>query len=114
MSAPERIWAWLWTGSRVQGQFQTSPCSGGIEYISATAHAAAVQRAAEEAADAILAELRKRGALVPEGWKAVPDEANMTDEQAEAIAHVGRCCGGIAYDIYRAALAAAPKPAGEG
>ena len=63
----------------------------------------------------VLAELRKRGALVPEGWQVVPDEANMTDEQAEAIAHVGRCCGGIAYDIYRAALAAAPAPTtGEG
>ena len=67
-----------------------------------------------EAADAILALLRERGVLAPEGWQVVPDEANMTDEQAEAIAHVGRCCGGIAYDIYRAALAAAPKPAGEG
>lgn len=46
---------------------------------------------------------------VPSGWKLVPDESNMTDEQAEAIAKMANCCGGIAYDIYRVALAAAPQ-----
>lgn len=45
---------------------------------------------------------------VPEGWVLVPDEAHMTDDQAEAIAKMANCCGGIAYDIYRVALAAAP------
>lgn len=43
-------------------------------------------------------------------WRPVPDAYSMTDEQAEAIAKVANCCGGIAYDIYRAALAASPTP----
>lgn len=47
---------------------------------------------------------------VPPGWQAVPDASNMTNEQAVAIAAIANCCGGIAYDIYRAALAAAPRP----
>lgn len=45
----------------------------------------------------------------PAGRVLVPDAANMTDEQAEAIAQVANVCGGIAYDIYRAAIEAAPK-----
>lgn len=39
----------------------------------------------------------------------VPDASSMTDEQAEAIANVANCCGGTAYDIYRAAIEAAPR-----
>ena len=46
---------------------------------------------------------------VPDGYVVVPDAAHMTDDQAEAIAREARCCGGVAYDIYRAALAAAPR-----
>lgn len=45
---------------------------------------------------------------IPYGWKLVPIE--MTDDIGEAIAKQSRCCGGIALDIYEAALAAAPKP----
>lgn len=45
-----------------------------------------------------------------DGWVLVPDASNMTDEQAEAIASIANCCGGIAYDIYRAMIAAAPQP----
>ena len=45
---------------------------------------------------------------VPDGWKLVPDASHMTDEQAEAIAERAKCCGGIAYDIYRALLDASP------
>lgn len=45
---------------------------------------------------------------VTEGFVMVPDAANMTDEQAEAIAKVANCCGGIAYEIYCAAIAASP------
>ena len=52
----------------------------------------------------------RRAQVVPQGWKLVPDDANMTDEQAEAICAVAKVCGGGAYDIYRAALAAAPQP----
>lgn len=48
---------------------------------------------------------------VPYGWKLVPIE--MTDDIGEAIAKHARCCGGIALDIYEAALAAAPKPESE-
>lgn len=48
-------------------------------------------------------------ARVPEGFVLVPDADNMTDEQAEAIAKAANCCCGIAYDIYRAALDAAPN-----
>lgn len=47
---------------------------------------------------------------VPEGFVLVPDASNMTDDQAEAIARMAGCCGGIAYDIYRVALEAAPRP----
>ena len=43
-------------------------------------------------------------------WKLVPDASNMTDEQAEAIAERANCCGGIAYDIYRALLEVSPEP----
>ena len=55
-------------------------------------------------------------AAVPPGYVLVPDAANMTDAQAEAIAEQANCCGGVAYDIYCAALAAAPKaaPAAQG
>lgn len=44
---------------------------------------------------------------VPDGWVIVPRE--MTDEIGEAIALEAKCCGGIALDIYNAAIAAAPK-----
>jgi hypothetical protein len=43
---------------------------------------------------------------VPDGYKLVSIE--LTDEIAEAIALEANCCGGIALDIYDAALAAAP------
>jgi len=52
-------------------------------------------------------------AAVPPGYVLVPDAENMTDAQAEAIAEQANCCGGTAYDIYCAALAAAPKAASE-
>lgn len=42
-------------------------------------------------------------------WAVVPDHIGMTDEQAEAIASKAHCCGGMAYDAYRAMLAAAPE-----
>lgn len=58
---------------------------------------------------AVQAARRAPAAPVPQGWKLVPDDANMTDEQAEAICAVAKVCGGGAYDIYRAALAAAPQ-----
>ena len=45
----------------------------------------------------------------PKGWKIVPDADNMTDDQAEAIARIANCCGGIAYSIYREALDASPN-----
>lgn len=45
----------------------------------------------------------------PALWKLVPTEHAMTDGQGEAIAEMANCCGGRAYDIYRAALAAAPS-----
>lgn len=48
---------------------------------------------------------------IPDGWKLVPIE--MTDDIGEAIAKQARCCGGIALDIYEAALAATPKPEAE-
>lgn len=44
----------------------------------------------------------------PDGWKLVPVE--LTDDIGEAIALEARCCGGIALDIYGAALRAAPEP----
>lgn len=44
---------------------------------------------------------------VPPGWQAVPVE--LDDDIAEAIAMTANCCGGGAYDIWRAALAAAPS-----
>lgn len=44
---------------------------------------------------------------VPDGYKLMPLE--ITDEIGEAIAMEARCCGGIALDIYEAALAAAPE-----
>ncbi|MBH3264563.1 hypothetical protein I5R69_23740 [Serratia marcescens] len=46
------------------------------------------------------------GYKLPEGYKLMPLE--MTDEIGEAIAMEANCCGGIALDIYDAALAAAP------
>lgn len=46
--------------------------------------------------------------MVPAGFRLVPIE--MTDEIGEAIAAEANCCGGIALDIYNAALAAAPTP----
>ena len=36
----------------------------------------------------------------------------ITDKIAEAIAFEARCCGGIAYDIYEAIIAAAPADGG--
>lgn len=45
---------------------------------------------------------------VPDGFKLVP--IDMTDQIGEAIAMEANCCGGIALDIYNAALAAAPTP----
>ncbi|HIE3971875.1 TPA: hypothetical protein ACXNHV_002352 [Serratia marcescens] len=48
-----------------------------------------------------------QGYKLPEGFKLMPLE--MTDEIGEAIAMEARCCGGIALDIYEAALAAAPE-----
>ena len=33
----------------------------------------------------------------------------LTDQMTEAIAFEARCCGGIAYDIYEAIVAAAPE-----
>ncbi|WP_447880998.1 hypothetical protein [Serratia fonticola] len=45
---------------------------------------------------------------IPDGYKLMPIE--MTDEIGEAIAMEANCCGGIALDIYNAALAAAPTP----
>lgn len=47
-----------------------------------------------------------RLASVPAGWVMVP--LFLTDAQAEAIAGVANCCGGIALDIYNAAINAAP------
>lgn len=47
---------------------------------------------------------------IPEGFMLVPNLSNMTDDQAEAIAMMAGCCGGIAHDIYRAALDSAPVP----
>jgi hypothetical protein len=35
---------------------------------------------------------------------AVPHHRHMTDEMAEVIAGKANCCGGIAYDIYRAVI----------
>lgn len=64
---------------------------------------------AARAAYALANELALRG-HAPSGWRLVPDHTHMTDEQAEAIAGIANCCGGIAYDIYRAALEAAPVP----
>lgn len=61
----------------------------------------------------LLAAMRRAmaAARLPAGFVAVPDADNMTDEQAEAIAQVANVCGGIAYDIYRAAIDAAPRVA---
>jgi hypothetical protein len=56
--------------------------------------------------DALLAALPGLGLWIG------PDARNMTDDQAEAIASMASCCGGIAFDIYRVALAAAPNPLG--
>lgn len=39
------------------------------------------------------------------GYVMLPNADNMTDEQAEAIAKVAGCCGGIAESIYRAIVA---------
>lgn len=47
--------------------------------------------------------------IAPDGYKLMPIE--MTDQIGEAIAMEANCCGGIALDIYNAALAAAPTPA---
>lgn len=55
---------------------------------------------------AMLAQPVSSGYTLPDGFKLMPLE--MTDEIGEAIAMEARCCGGIALDIYEAALAAAP------
>ena len=44
---------------------------------------------------------------IPEGFKLVP--IDCTDSIGEAIAAQARCCGGIANDIWEAAMAAAPE-----
>lgn len=54
--------------------------------------------------------IERQASAVPKGWKLVPDASHMTDEQAEAIAVRANCCGGIAYDIYRALLEVSPEP----
>lgn len=36
---------------------------------------------------------------IPVGYKLIPTSEEMTDCQGEAVAQVGRCCGGIAYSI---------------
>lgn len=75
-------------------------------------------------ADAILAEMRERGALVPDGWKVMPVEPT------EEMEHVGGACVDhpsvymsgpsrrgvrLAKQVYAAMLAAAPAPTtGEG
>lgn len=59
------------------------------------------------ALDALLAVLPTLGVRV------VPDASNMTDPQVKAIAGMGFVLRGIAYDIYRVALAAAPNPLAE-
>ncbi len=72
----------------------------------------------------VLAELRKRGALVPDGWKVMPVEPT------EEMEHVGGACVDhpsvymsgpsrrgvrLAKQVYAAMLAAAPAPTtGEG
>lgn len=56
---------------------------------------------------AMLAQPVSSGYTLPEGFKLMPLE--MTDEIGEAIAMEANCCGGIALDIYDAALAAAPE-----
>jgi hypothetical protein len=45
---------------------------------------------------------------VEDGACVVPNAENMTDLQAEAIALRAGVCGGIAFDIYDAALKASP------
>lgn len=35
---------------------------------------------------------------LPEGYIPFPDE--LSDDMAEVICKHGRCCGGIAYDLY--------------
>ncbi|MCA3700606.1 MAG: hypothetical protein IOB84_12590 [Brevundimonas sp.] len=57
---------------------------------------ALLDRVGDAAADALI----KGEAAV------VPDAKHMTDEVAEAIAEEARVCGGIAYDVWRKALAA--------
>lgn len=49
-----------------------------------------------------------QGYTLPDGYKLMP--IDMTDEIGEAIAMEANCCGGIALDIYNAAMAAAPTP----
>lgn len=49
-----------------------------------------------------------QGYKLPAGFKLMP--IDMTDGIGEAIAAEANCCGGIALDIYNAALAAAPTP----
>ncbi|HGE8501499.1 hypothetical protein ACYZFV_01385 [Serratia ureilytica] len=56
---------------------------------------------------AMLAQPVSQDYTLPDGFKLMPLE--MTDEIGEAIAMEARCCGGIALDIYQAALAAAPE-----
>ena len=46
--------------------------------------------------------------LTPADVVIVPNLPNMTDEQAEAIAKVADCCGGIASSIYGAATKSTP------
>ena len=67
-----------------------------------------IYRAAVDACRAaMLAQPVSSGYKLPDGFKLMPLE--MTDEIGEAIAMEARCCGGIALDIYQAALAAAPE-----
>lgn len=85
------------------------------EAVRAEIHLFTDRARAEEAADAILAELRKRGALVPEGWKAVPVEPTAAMREAFWMSYGGKQPTGGPGRSYRAMVAAAPAPTtGEG
>lgn len=55
-------------------------------------------------------EINSTGTLHPIGWMPSPDNGytmvpvELTDNVAEAIAHEANCCGGIALDIWDAAI----------
>jgi hypothetical protein len=60
-----------------------------------------------QSVSAALAQPVSQSYKLPDGFKLMPIE--MTDGIGEAIAMEARCCGGIALDIYEAALAASPE-----